>query len=324
MYTHYLDTWQGIGPDEKRFIDEWMNCRNYITAHTSGSTGAPKEIRLLKSDMRMSARSTNVRFGITASSRLFCPLSTSYIAGKMMIVRAIEAKCTLIAEKPSNNVMVSDYGDIDLMAVVPSQCDKLIDNPTACTRLKNLIIGGAPLSPETERRLAEKPWNSFATYGMTETCSHVALRRCGDNEYEAMPGIEFDTDGRGCLVINAPEFSFRHLVTNDIVSLIDCHTFRWLGRYDNVINSGGIKIHPEEIEKQLVGILPEPFYIHSVADNKWGQTVGVTLLRCDMDEAEIISLCRNVLPSHAVPRRVRFVNAMRYTSSGKIIRENIK
>lgn len=309
-----------LGESERQFIDEWHNNEPFITAHTSGSTGKPKEIRLLKTDMIQSARSTNRRFGITSSSRMLCPLSVNYIAGKMMMVRAMEAGCELIMEKPSNNAMVADYGAVDLMAVVPSQCLQLMKNPVAIKRLKNLIVGGASIPQDTESRLTQMPWQSFATYGMTETCSHVALRHCGESEYEAMPGISFTTDSRDCLVINAPDFSFSQLTTNDIVRLADSSHFHWLGRYDNVINSGGIKLFPEEIEKKLHGALPEPFYIHGIPDGKWGEAVALTLLTGSISEADALSLCRSILPPHEVPKHIRFVESMAYTHSGKLRR----
>ena len=311
---------KGADAEAEAFITRSFDDSDYIAAHTSGSTGTPKEIRLLKSDMRASARATNKRFGIAELSRLLCPLSASYIAGKMMIVRAIEAGCELIMEKPSNRPMSEDYGEIDLMAVVPSQCTSLLENETAHRRLKNLIVGGAPIAADAERRLKEMPWKSFATYGMTETCSHVALRRCGEELYEAMPGITFSTDERNCLIITAPLFSFGELITNDVISIEDSRHFRWCGRYDNVINSGGVKLYPEMIEKKLYGVMPTPFYIHPVSDEKWGTSVGLTIERCGLNVAEIIGLCRSCLSPYEVPKHVSIVAELPRTANGKIKR----
>lgn len=325
----------GLGDSEQRFLDEWQNSSDYIVAHTSGSTGTPKEIRLLKSDMLQSARSTNARFGITDRSRLLCPLSINYIAGKMMVVRALEAGCTLIMEHPSNAPFLLDYGDIDLMAVVPSQCAMLMNNPLARQRVKNLIVGGASIAPDLERALTAMPWHSYATYGMTETCSHVALRNCGCTLYEAMPGITFATDGRDCLIINAPQFSFKHLTTNDIVTLHNSTRFEWMGRFDNVVNSGGIKLFPEQIEKKLEGRLPMPFYLHSLPDAKWGEALTITLLApgCEQNCAsatlpdgttisndDVLTICRKALSAYEVPKHVRFVDHFNYTATGKLKR----
>lgn len=311
----------GEGDAERAFMEEWNSAGEFVTAHTSGSTGQPKEIKLRKSDMMKSARSTNIRFAIGSSSRLFSPLSAKYIAGKMMIVRAMEAQCELILETPSNNPLHNDYGgEIDLMAVVPSQCLELIRNPLAHKQLQNLIVGGAPMSGNIERQLHEMPWKTFATYGMTETCSHVALRMCGDSSFEAMPGICFRHDERECLIIDAPDFSFKEITTNDVVELHDPHHFKWLGRFDNVINSGGIKLYPEEIEKQLEGKLPHPFYISAVTDEKWGEAVGLTLLDGSIAPDQALEICRSTLPPYSIPKHIRLKKQLDYTPNGKLKR----
>ena len=314
-------------PKEWRdFIDEWNNGKDYVTAHTSGSTGTPKEIRLLKSDMMSSACATNRRFGITRDSRLLCPLSSGYIAGKMMMVRAIAADCELITEHPSNEPLEHDYGIIDLMAVVPSQCAALLCNENALSSLKNLIIGGAPLSADIENELVKMPWRSYATYGMTETCSHVALRELGTSVYEAMPGVVFSQDKRGCLVIESEVFSFKRLVTNDVVELVDSKAFRWLGRHDNVINSGGVKFHPEQLEKMLESKFSLPFCFMGIPHEKWGQAVAMVIEASAYSDIESIrreaaAVCRAFLPRYAFPMQINIVDALPRTSNGKIQRK---
>jgi len=309
-----------ITPEGKRFLDEWENSLPYITAHTSGSTGRPKEIHLSKDDMRVSASSTNARFGIDASSCLFLPLSADYIAGKMMIVRAIEAGCRLIMETPSGAPLKTDIGMIDLMAAVPSQCGSLTENESARRSLRNLIVGGAPMTKEQEDMLSVMPWRTFATYGMTETCSHVALRAVGTETYEAMPGITFSSDERGCLVIHAEKYSFRQLTTNDIVDLTDDRHFRWCGRADNVINSGGIKFSPEELEKLLENRLPAPFFIHGAGSEKWGECIELVTEADPSEEGHILDVCRKVLPRYGCPRQVLFVKTLPRTANGKLRR----
>lgn len=309
----------------KDFLVEWKNEATYIVAHTSGSTGSPKEIHLPKSDMIASAEATNRRFGIDRHSRILCPLSPGYIAGKMMMVRAIAAGCEIVIEAPSNHPMQRDYGDIDLMAVVPSQCHALIDNETARNRLKSLIIGGASIPTGIESALLAMPWQSFATYGMTETCSHVALRTIGTDVYVAMPGILFALDNRGCLAIEAPGFSFRQLVTNDMVELLSPHAFRWLGRYDNVINSGGVKFHPEVLENMLEWYFQYPFYFKGEPDEKWGESVGMVIETDGTTDAETLcsealSACRMHLPPYAIPKHITIVPSLLRTSNGKIRR----
>ena len=179
------------------FEREWCSDRDFIVAHTSGSTGLPKEIRLPKADMRVSARATNSRFGIGERSLMFCPLSINYIAGKMMMTRAFEAECHLLFCHPSNHFLsdpsvrafIDSHGAVDLVPVVPSQLSQIIENPHLTEGIHNIIIGGAPINPELEASLKSQPGTTryFATYGMTETCSHVALRPIGESHFSAMP-----------------------------------------------------------------------------------------------------------------------------------------
>lgn len=303
------------------FLKEWLSDCDYIAAHTSGSTGAPKEIKLLKDDMRASARATNERFKIDSHSVIAYPLSTDYIAGKMMEVRAMEAGCRIIRMPVSNNVEISS--DIDLLAVVPSQVESLLQASDLATKVKNIIIGGAPLCDDLATRLYYSGVNAFATYGMTETCSHVALAKITDGEkiFEAMPGISFEKDQRDCLVINAPSFSFKKIITNDIVELIDDRKFKWLGRFDNVINSGGIKIFPETLEKEIQKWIDKPFYITSEKDSKWGEVPVIVFEGEPTQEKDIIALLRSYLDHRRCPSRSYAVEKLTRTPNGKIIRK---
>jgi O-succinylbenzoic acid--CoA ligase len=254
-----------------KFLEQWHNDEPYIVAHTSGSTGVPKAINLLKSDMRLSAQMTNRKFDITRNSTLFLPLSVDYIAGKMVVVRALEAGCTLIIEPASNHPIKQQPKAIDLISVVPSQVDSILSRPQCLAAIRNLLIGGAAIDNELENRVISSGINAYVSYGMTETCSHVALRRVGQSPiYQALPGIKFATDGDDRLAITSRQMSFSRLQTNDIVRLIDDEHFIWLGRYDNVINSGGIKVYPETIERKIAGIINERYYITSQNDAKWG------------------------------------------------------
>lgn len=314
------------------FLHEFESDSDYIVAHTSGSTGSPKDIKLLKSDMLASATATNNFFNIGRNSIILSPLSPRFIAGKMMIVRGVQADCRVIFTTPSNHFWnsreVTDYihtHEIDLLPIVPSQLKELTEHPKDISQkissIRNIIVGGASVDTHDEDQL--KPYHSklFATYGMTETCSHVALRRFGQDFYNAMPGVSFKTDQRDCLIVNAPNFSFRSLQTNDIVDLISPVSFRWLGRFDNVINSGGIKIFPEIIEKALSHLLQHPFYIKGEPHNKWGEAVClVTVAPPSVSDDEIIGLCRCALKPHEIPRSILRVKEIPLTSNGKIRR----
>lgn len=306
------------------FATEWRSECDYIVAHTSGSTGTPKEIRLLKSDMKVSALATNKRFDINRQSTIAAPLSVNYIAGKMMWVRADVAGCKLLELPVSNEVKVTC--DIDLLAIVPSQVESLLSQKEAPGRIKNLIVGGAPLDKNLRRRLIDNGYNAFMTYGMTETCSHVALSKIsdGDNYFEAMPGISFDVDKRGCLVINAPHYSFKQLVTNDIVKLINSTTFEWIGRYDNIINSGGIKISPELLENQIKEIIDNDFYIVGSPDDTWGQVAVMVFEGKAVESEAIYKLLRSKLDHRLCPKQVIAVDCLPRTSNGKIQRKSIE
>lgn len=305
------------------FLKEWESESEYIIAHTSGSTGMPKEIRLPKRDMTVSARATNRRFGIDSNSLLGCPLSVDYIAGKMMYVRAMEAKCEII-EMPVCNQVVIDR-TFDLLAVVPSQVENILQQKNANNRIRNLIIGGAALNDKLAEELYAKGFNAFATYGMTETCSHVALAPITGGEliFEAMPGICFETDTRGCLVINAPSYSFKKLVTNDIAELINNRQFKLVGRYDNVINSGGIKISPELLEKEISKWIDVPFYVTGVADSKWGEIPVIVYEGSKNLSGGIIETLRANLDHRRCPKKAIATEKLPRTTNGKIKRKNI-
>ena len=311
------------------FLENWFDNSDYIIAHTSGSTGIPKEIRLLKSDMKKSARMTNKRLDITDRSRLLLCLSTDYIAGKMMLVRALEANAEIIEETPSNELL-SEYDGLpfDLVAVVPSQALNLVSCPEKLKYIKTAIIGGGAISEQLRMRIAECGIRAYSTYGMTETCSHVALAEIGaeGQPFKAMPSITFSVDNRNCLIINAPDFSFGQLTTNDIVELVDSRTFYWKGRYDNVINTGGIKVFPEDIERKIQTLFHCRFYITSRMSEKWGNEVILILETPEITEVEkqsILDKIKSVLPNYCVPKDIICIEHFNETASGKVIRERI-
>jgi O-succinylbenzoic acid--CoA ligase len=305
----------------KSFIEEWISDESTVTAMTSGSTGVPKPIKLQKSDMKKSAEATCRFFGIDSHSNLVLPLSPGYIAGKMMIVRALVSGAKIHIEPASNHPLKCDYGVIDLLPVVPSQIEGLLQSPYL-RNVRNLLVGGAPLSTDVSKHLQSLGIKAYASYGMTETCSHVALRSIDTDVYTALPGISFTTDCRGCLVTNRPAYTEPHIVTNDIVQLLSDTTFRWLGRYDNVINSGGIKIIPEVVEKELAQFIPAPFYIVGRPNEKWGEEVVLYIEDNKHLEKEYIYNevhCR--LNKFSIPKEIIYVSEFHRTDSGKIKRE---
>jgi len=258
------------------FIKSWGNDEKVITIHTSGSTGNPKNIQLAKEKIQISARKTLEYFKLeNGSSALLC-LSLETIAGKMMLVRSLIGGLKLHVVTVSTNPILALKNPIDFVALVPMQLEAAVD--TAFEKLKSIktiLVGGAPVSEELIHKLKDKKITVFQSYGMTETISHVAIRKIGfetEEYYEALPGITFSSDEQR-LIIDYPEVLNKKLRTNDCVNLIDSKHFQYLNRYDFIINTGGIKVNPEEIELKLKPLLKQAFFIWFVKDVHLGQKI---------------------------------------------------
>ncbi len=312
----------------EEFIEEWNNSNDYIIVHTSGSTGIPKEIKLSKSLMYKSALRTNGFFSIDKYSHLHLTLSPDYIAGKMMIVRALISGAKLTYEIPKNILSLdTENDDIDLLAVVPSQLIDLLNKELKC-KIKNIIVGGSSIPLTLREELAESDFIAYETYGMTETASHVALRKVTTDPtkpYFALPGIHFSTDNRQCLIIEIDN-EYRY-ITNDVVDLIDDTHFNILGRYDDVIITGGLKVHPQEVENIISKFIPnnKSFYISSVPNDKWGEEVVLIMNNTnnnfDFNTLTVELKCH--LKPYQIPKRVIFVDNIPLTTTGKVIRKKI-
>lgn len=311
----------GSTPEAEAFLREWFGPAPTVSAHTSGSTGTPKHIELLKADMRLSAEGTCRRFGIGAESVLGLPLSAGYIAGKMMIVRALASGAKLWVEAPSSEPFAAAPADVvfDLVSVVPAQTDGLLRLGSG--RVRRALIGGAPVTSADERRVIESGIEAYATYGMTETCSNVALRRFGSETYEANDGFSFAVDGRGCLVVKSPVMSFGSLTTNDLVELRGEREFMWLGRADNIINSGGVKVSPEEVERIIGDLMPEGrYYITWRPSQRWGSEVVAVVERGLRPSERERAMIDALLPAAARPKAWIEVDSLPRTANGKLRR----
>lgn len=279
------------------FYAEWHDGNDFCTVHTSGSTGIPKKLRLSKALMRMSAGRTVDFFGIPAGSRIHSCISPDFIGGKMMAVRAAEYGLRLTWETPSNRLTINPSESTTtlesaeaaesvvtpaLVAAVPSQMISVLKNPTLAALPGTVwLIGGAPLSPELRTRIAEAGIEAWESYGMTETASHIALRRVTDTPLPFTPldGVSVGLDPRGCLTITQPFGGT--ITTNDIASITPDGGFFIRGRADNVIITGGKKVHPEEVEQILLPFL-SPYGVSDVMltsepDIKWGERVVLLL-----------------------------------------------
>ena len=317
-----------VTPEFANFVSDWFDDSQYMTAQTSGSTGVPKTIKLLKSDMRASAQMTNRFFNINSNSTFLLSLSPNYIAGKMMIVRWLEVGAEMIEQKPSSNPLSQPLQkQITLSAMVPSQVVNILNDSASFAQLsiiENMIIGGAPLDSVTEKQIAETSLNAYATYGMTETLSHVALRKVGaEDSYFALPGVTFSQDERDCLKIDVPHLSIKEVVTNDMVDLIDKTHFIWRGRFDNVINSGGVKIFPEEVERLIAPYIKERFYVIGIPDTVWGEICTLVIEGEEWSQEKRQSLLiqlKEALPKHKSPKQIKFLSKFSETYSGKVKR----
>ena len=310
------------------FINEWLSSDPNINLQTSGSTGKPKSILIEKNKMLYSAARTAEYFDFKEGEKALLCLPINYIAGKMMIVRALLSGLNLICIKPSQNPIDSLQPDIeiDFAAMIPLQLQQAINMPSL-SRIKRILLGGGPVSSELEKEVQQISTQIYHGYGMTETLSHIALRRVNGTEasqsYKALNGISLGLDARNCLTIIAPDLSDETLITNDVVSLTGVNEFIWKGRYDNVIISGGIKLFPEEIESKLQTLFSNRFYIAGIEDVQWGQKLVLIIEGAPFEENTITSLNRSMdelLAKYEVPREIYFVNNFIEANNGKIDR----
>lgn len=313
----------------EEFLSEWNNDSPFVHVQTSGSTGAPKPMLAEKRRMLASARITNDFLGLCEGDAALLCMSLDYIAGKMMVVRSIERGLKLITVEPSghplnHSQLAIDDCQIDFAAMVPLQVYNTLQVPEERKRLlqiRHLIIGGGAIDEALGAELKNFPNAVWSTYGMTETLSHIALRRLSGPEasdwYIPFPSVKVSLSEDGCLVIDAPEVCPERLVTNDIAE-ISPQGFRILGRKDNVICSGGIKIQIEEVESRLRPFLRVPYLISKRSDPKFGE-VSVLLTEGSIDEAR--QICERILPKYYLPRHYLHVDRIPLTETGKPARQ---
>ena len=323
------------------FLDEWNNDSDRVLVHTSGSTGEPKALWVEKRRMEASARITCDFLGLQAGDTALLCMPLDFIAGKMMVVRALVRGLQLISVEPSgrpfsvNSLQLTAgkrHPDIDFAAMVPLQVWNTVRVAEERERLmavRHLIIGGGAIDDELARELRQFPNAVWSTYGMTETLSHIALRRLSGPEasewYTPFEGVEVTTDGDGCLVIDAPHVCAETLVTNDIAEVVTTTAadgrrvvrFRIVGRRDNVICSGGLKIQIEEVERFLRPHLGSDFLITKRADTKYGEAVVLLYKKGECREEDLRAVCRRVLPKYWIPRFFVAADELPYTATGK-------
>ena len=312
------------------FLLDWLKPTSYLEVQTSGSTGTPKTIRLKKQHMVNSALATSRFFDLPATTTALLCLPAEYIAGKMMLVRAMFLGWDLDTIPPSSNPLDNLFKVYDFSAMTPFQ----LDNSIARLHLvKKLIIGGGAVSPRLRKMLKDVDARIYETYGMTETASHIAAkklnpRKKGQDEkpFKLMPNVSIAQDDRGCLIVKAPNILDEEIVTNDVVEIVTYKKFFWKGRYDNIINSGGIKLFPEQIEQKLNKVLDHRFFVTAMPDESLGDKL-VLFVEDDFSEDTLDELEEKIsgiksLGKYEKPKKIYLIEKFEETPNGKIHREN--
>ncbi len=312
----------------EEFLNEWHNDSPTLLVHTSGSTGKPKPMWVEKEKMLNSARVTCDFLGLKPGDTALLCMPLDYIAGKMVVVRAIERHLRLVCVEPSGHPLASADATT-FAAMVPLQVYnsvKVAEERAKLMRIKHLIIGGGAIDAELAQELRSFPNNVWSTYGMTETLSHIALRRLNGSEasqwYTPFDGVGISRDEDDCLVIDAPLVHDGVLKTNDRVelrtdNLTGKQQFRILGRKDNIIDSGGIKIQIEDVENRLKQSLSMPFMITKMPDRKFGEVVVLLYEGDSVSRDKLIDSCAKALPVYWVPKRFVNVAHLPMTATGK-------
>lgn len=322
------------------FCRAWSSGQTTFTLHTSGSTGTPKPITLTRAQMRASARLTGQTLGLTPGDTALVCLNIRYVAGIMMLVRGLELELPMILIEPEANPLAQvtpETNSVAFTALVPLQLQTILSTGTASqvamlNAMKAILVGGAATSPALEQALQVITAPVYATYGMTETVSHIALRRLnGPNRsawFTALDGVGLGVDARGCLHITSAATNGERIQTNDVVDLPDPTHFRLLGRADRVINSGGVKIQPEPIEQLIQQVLAHNqsdglprLFVAGLPDEKLGQRVVVVsegVAPPDVQWTTVQAAISKKIGPYAVPKAWITVPRFAETPTGKV------
>ncbi|AKA36187.1 AMP-binding protein [Flagellimonas lutaonensis] len=309
------------------FLLDWLSESPIIEVNTSGSTGEPKTIRLKKEHMVNSALATGTYFGLEPGQTALHCLPSRFIAGKMMLVRAMVLGLEMDYLEPSSRPLLHTDKKYDFCAMVPLQATHSYEK---LHLINTLIVGGAPITNKLKALLQDHPTKVYETYGMTETVTHIAVKKVNGPDksdyFKTLPDVKISKDERGCLVIDAPKVADAPVVTNDVVALVSDTEFEWLGRFDNIINSGGVKLVPEQIEAKLANIFENRFFVAGIPDEELGQRL-ILVMEGDGDADQIrgaIEASKD-LEKFEKPKEVYFIKAFLETDTQKILRkENLE
>ncbi|SDX49271.1 O-succinylbenzoic acid--CoA ligase [Lutibacter oricola] len=313
-----------ISVEVHSFLIDWFDTKLFVEVKTSGSTGTPKIIKLQKEFMINSALATGSYFNLNEKTTALLCMSANYIAGKMMLVRALTLGWHLDVVEANSNPLKDLDKTYDFSAMVPLQLNNSLNE---IHKVKRLIVGGGVVSNELLQKIKNIKTEIFATYGMTETITHIAVKRLNyhsegneESHYTTLTNISISKDKRGCLIINAPKVSSEEIITNDLVELISEKEFKWLGRYDSVINSGGIKLIPEQIEEKLSSIINNRFFVAGIQDAVLGEKL-VLIVEGNIDNGTLNQVKNlNSLSKFEIPKEIFFTSKFVETPTKKINR----
>ncbi|MEN3324180.1 AMP-binding protein [Mariniflexile soesokkakense] len=306
------------------FLLYWLDEKDYVIVKTSGSTGKPKNLKIKKEAMVNSAIATGDFFNLSPGDKVLHCLPSNFIAGKMMIVRAIILGLELDMVEPSALPLIDYEKDYAFCAFTPMQ---LKNFAKYLKNIKTAIVGGGQVSDAIIELIKDKIPKVYETYGMTETVSHIAVKKLNNfddsdvntrSHFKTLPDIKVTTDDRNCLIIDAPHLSDEKIVTNDLVKIHSETSFEWLGRFDNVINSGGIKLYPEQIENKLRSLISKQFFVTALPDDTLGEKVVLVI---EDDKNNLENSVFDGLDKYERPKAIFAVSKFIETKSGKIQRK---
>jgi len=304
------------------FLLDWLNDKDFIFVTTSGSTGSPKQLAIKKQSMVHSALATGNYFGLTPGDTALHCLPAKHIAGKMMLVRAMILGLELDLIEPNVQPLLSIDKPYDFCAMVPLQLQNSINT---LKHIKTLIVGGAPVSSKLQNKIQDVKCDIYATYGMTETVTHIAVKKLNHDSqdcYEVLENISISKDDRDCLIISAPKLTDNPVITNDIIELCSDNSFKLLGRIDNVINSGGVKLFPEQIEEKLAEVIQQPFFVASKKDDFLGESL-ILVIEGQGNINTFKDSIKNLpnVTKYEIPKEIFSVPQFITTNSGKLQRK---
>ncbi len=324
------------------FCGRWLAGDDEFPIETSGSTGSPRTTIVTRQQMTLSARMTAEAIGLQAGQRALVCLSSNYIAGLMMLVRSMVLGLELTVVEPASNPFLTLPDDLrfDFTALAPMQLQAILAATAAhraiLSKMKAVLVGGAPMPFSLEQAVQSIQAPVYHTFGMTETVSHIALRRVNGSarseDYTVLAGVQIGQDERGCLTIRSALAGKDAIVTNDIVKLTSDRSFLWLGRFDNIINSGGVKVQPEKIEQAMARVFASgdfaelaqrAFFVAGLPDEQLGEKV-VVIMEGEAVDANVQAGMRHrldeMLSPFELPKRFYGLSRFIRTRTGKIDR----